>query len=94
MPNRVELSAAAEEDLLEIFSWGLVQYGDRQAQAYAVVISERLATIAAFPKSFPEDVNLQPPQRVALAGQHIILYEYESARILVTRIRHHAEDWR
>lgn len=94
MPSPVKLSAAAEADFFDLISYGLAQHGEVQTLGYKKCITDTLATIELFPESFREEADLTPPQRVAPVGQHIILYEYDGAKIFVTRIRHHAEDWR
>ncbi|MGC6534375.1 MAG: type II toxin-antitoxin system RelE/ParE family toxin [Parvibaculales bacterium] len=94
MAVKLELTKAAEADLVKIYLFGLERYGLQQADAYAANLRQRLANICAFPLSYPEDPDLKPILRVSVLLGHIILYRYEETHITVLRIRHHSEDWR
>jgi toxin ParE1/3/4 len=90
----MKLSAAAETDLQAIFEYGLAMHDVEQANAYGARIRAILQSIERFPQSYVKAAELIPPQHIAPVEQHIILYELKEETVFVTRIRHHAEDWR
>jgi toxin ParE1/3/4 len=99
-PKRVDrpaltyrLTEAAAEDLVHIYIEGVVQFGNRQADAYHDRLEQTFQLIAENPGIARERSEIAPPVRVHPCGSHMIIYEIEELDVLILRVRHHREDW-
>ena len=100
----VQLTAAADEDFLEILRWTLVQFGERQAHAYSETLSTTLSDLAAGPSvpgvkprdEIAKGIHSIHVARKGRKGRHFVLFRIAGAkgseRIEVLRILHDAMD--
>lgn len=89
----LRFTQAAEDDLLEIFVTGLLEFGEAQAFKYRDKLKRSLDFIEDNPLGVRERPELSPSVRVHPAGAHLILYIVDGDGVLVIRIRHGREDW-
>ena len=89
-----QLSQSAEEDIIAILAEGIVRFGSKQADQYALVIENTLDFLGEHPNAARERDEIQPPVRIYPFGSHLVVYTIQSDdTILVLRIRHCREDW-
>ena len=91
----IEFSQAAENDLLDVFMYGIEEHGLAQAERYKSQLNKSLQIISANPKVTRLRYEISPPVRVYSAQKHMIVYTIIEDRqtILVLRLRHQRENW-
>lgn len=93
------LTRRAEGSLVEIFSWTLSRFGERQAMAYRDALIERINTIAAGRPPHPRPCGLlmrEYPSASKLVyssegGHHIVMCDSEE-ELIVLEFFHQASD--
>jgi toxin ParE1/3/4 len=88
-----KLSSAAARDIEEIYLYGYVQFGEAQADLYAVTLENRIAMICANPKLGRTDARVTPAIRRFECQRHVIFYDLLDEHILIVRILHGATDY-
>lgn len=83
---RIELTNAAEQDIIELYLYGLIEFGEQQADAYEAMIRHVLDLIAGNPAIANERPEYSPPVRVHYTGKHCIVYRIVDDYVLVLRI--------
>jgi toxin ParE1/3/4 len=84
--GQISLTLAAERDLIDIYLFGVVEFGAKQAERYSVQISAKMTLIADNP-SFGADYSfVQSGLRRAECGAHAIYYRRAGEGILALRI--------
>lgn len=81
-----QLSAAAEQDLSDVFLFGMASFGATQAEKYRREIERTLDLLATFPEMAHERPEFDPPVRVHHHGWHYIAYNVRSDHVLIVRI--------
>jgi len=91
----IEFSRAAENDLLEIFLYGIEEHGLAQAERYKGQIDNNFQTLSENPKIARLRQEITPPVRVYPAQKHMIVYTImeDGQTVFVLRVRHHRENW-
>ncbi len=88
----LDLSRAAERDLIDIYLYGVTEYGAAQAELYAAALMQKMATLAGNP-SFGADYSfVQNGLRRGECTKHAIYYRETQQGILVLRILHSRMD--
>ncbi|MFZ5835229.1 MAG: type II toxin-antitoxin system RelE/ParE family toxin [Pseudomonadota bacterium] len=87
------LSAAAEIDIEEIYLYGLIQFGEAQADHYAAMLEDKIAILCANPKLGRIDARVNPAIRRFECERHVIFYDVLEDHILIVRILHSAADY-
>lgn len=85
---KIDLTQAAERDLIEIYLYGIAQFGAAQAEEYTANLAQKMGLMAANP-SFGADYGFV--QRGLRRGEyisHAIYYRPNENGILVLRILH------
>lgn len=88
----VEISEAADADLVEILSYGTVVFGEAQAEAYVTSFDETFELIARHPLAGAVHDEVRPPIRSLPHGSHRVFYDVFEAQVVVQRIPHKAVD--
>lgn len=83
---RVELTAAAQQDVIDSYLYGLAEFGWQQAESYEADLRHVLSLIGDNPALAHERPEFEPPIRVHHTGKHYIMYCIEDDRVLVLRI--------
>jgi toxin ParE1/3/4 len=85
---RIELTVAAERDLIDIFLYGVEHFGLAQAERYAAALNDRIESAAENP-SFGADYSfVRENVRRLEAVSHAIYYRVTTTGILVLRVLH------
>lgn len=80
------LSKRADEDFDSIYSFGLLNFGLMQADAYADGLVERFGQIAAQPALYPAIEHVKVGYRFSVYQSHSIYYRVEGSGVLIVRI--------
>jgi toxin ParE1/3/4 len=86
------LSNKAEDDLAEIYRYGFLNFGERQANSYAEQLKEKCQNLTDNPLLYRERKEFNPPVRIGYHGKHLIIYTIEDGYILIVRILHGSMD--
>jgi toxin ParE1/3/4 len=90
----LQFTRAAEDDLLEIFVTGILEFGEAQAKKYQEELKRSLDFIEDNPLGARERPELKSGVvRVHPSGVHVIIYRVQGEDVLVIRVRHAREDW-
>ncbi|NOU20603.1 MAG: type II toxin-antitoxin system RelE/ParE family toxin [Methyloglobulus sp.] len=87
MPRTI-FSKKAEADLAEIYRYGFVNFGERQADQYADSLREKCQFLSENPLLYRERDEFSPPVRIGYHGKHLIIFTTEHDYILIVRILH------
>jgi len=90
---RFELRSAARADLADIWLTTANRWGVDQAESYVRMISERIAAICDFPRSYPAHEGLHEGFRKAASGEHLVFYRIDGELIDVVRVLHNRMDF-
>jgi len=87
------LSAAAEEDLIDIYTRGAVEFGLDGAARYYRRLIEAFQFLDENPLAAPVRPELRHGARVHPVGVHIVIYQITADDVFILRVRHGREDW-
>lgn len=89
-----QLSKLAEEDIINIFISGAMQFGETQARRYHKQLAATFDFLAANPLAAPVRAEINPPVHMHPVGSHLIIYQVTADNdIYIIRVRHRLEDW-
>ena len=91
--TRYKLTARAADDIVEIYLWGLAEFGEAHAEQYHAGLHALFHVLASYPQLARRRSELNPPLRLHPYKAHIVLYQEERDEILIVRVRHSHEDW-
>lgn len=97
-PLSVVFTPAARADLLGIWHWNALEYGEKRADSYVEFLLEAVQKLAASPQIGPE-VSDYPGLRRYLVKRrsrghgHLVFYRVAGSRLEVIHIYHTAQDW-
>jgi toxin ParE1/3/4 len=89
---KIYKSAAAENDLVDIWVYTLQQWGIEQADKCIDDLAVTFRLLAANPLIGTERHQFVPPVRFHHHGRHVIVYTVESDRIFIIRVLHDRAD--
>ncbi len=84
---------AAERDIEEIYRYGLIQFGEMQADRYAQGMGECFDLICGNPGIGRLDTRITPAVRRFEFKSHVIFYDIEQDAIRIVRVLHGAADF-
>ncbi len=87
------LSTAASKDLEEIYIYGYIHFGEKQADDYAQTIENKITIICENPKIGRLDKRANPAIRRFECESHVIFYDVHEDFISIIRILHGATDY-
>lgn len=82
------LTQRADNDLLDIFVFGIEQFGTRQAKAYQAELEHSFALLAENPRMGREAKTVSDGVRRHESGSHVVLYEQADFGVLILAILH------
>ena len=85
-------SKEAENDLMEIYHYGFLNYGESKADLYISALKDQCQFLSCNPSICRERKELTPPVRIYHHKKHLIIYTLEAAYILIVRICHERMD--
>lgn len=92
-----KLSKAASQDLENIYLYGFIHFGEKQADAYAYAYAETLESRINIICSNLEigriDTRVNPAVRRFESEIHVIFYDIYDDHILIVRVLHGATDY-
>ncbi len=86
--GQISLTHAAEQDLIDIYLYGVAEFGAKQADRYADELAAKLALIADNPSFGANYAFVQTGLRRAEFSAHAIYDRQAGAGVLVLRILH------
>lgn len=89
----IEFSRAAEDDLFDIFLYGIETHGLQQAERYKRLLDRTFGLLSANPNLARERYEMSPPVRIHPVGTHVVVYITRGETVLVLRVRHARETW-
>jgi len=81
-----KLSREAENDVENIYYYGVVAFGFSQADQYYDGFIERFQRIADAPLMYPHASDIRENYRRNVYGAHSIYYRIETDRVFVVRV--------
>jgi toxin ParE1/3/4 len=89
---RLELSEAADADLVEILRYGVEVFGEESGEAYVHGFGRSFDLIRQHPFAGAIHAELRPPIRSLSYGSHRIFYDVREDDVVVRRILHKSMD--
>ena len=91
---RYKLNDVAAGDLVQIYQWGVLQYGIEKADAYFAALFEAFDSIATAPLSYPAVSHIRAGYRRCVCGVHSIYYRIvdETVEIMAVLGKQDAEN--
>lgn len=91
----LEFSRAAENDLLDIFLYGIQEHGLTQAELYKGYLETAFQTLSENPRITRLREESTPAVRVYPIQKHMIIHTIleDGQTVHVLRVRHHSENW-
>lgn len=81
-------SKKAENDLIEIYRYGFLNHGEKQANLYSEALKEKCQFLSDTPLLYRERNEFIPPVRIYHHKKHLIIYTMGTDHILIIRILH------
>ncbi len=88
-----KFSVKAEEDLVEIYSYGILQFGYTQANKYVLGLEETLRRLAQSPFMGKQSDLVLNGLRSFVYKSHMIFYQLEDKGILIVRILNQSREY-
>ena len=85
-------SKEAENDLIEIYRYGFINYGENKAELYIETLKEKCQFLADMPNLCPDRDEFNPPVKIHHHRKHLIIYVIEGDSILIVRVLHDRMD--
>ena len=82
------LTQRADSDLLDIFIFGIEQFGERQAKAYQAALEHSFALLAENPRMGREAKAVADGVHRHENGSHVVLYEQADFGVLILAVIH------
>ena len=89
---QIELTRDAERDLIDIYLYGIEQFGQAQAERYAIALNTRIDFIAENPSMGSDYSTVREGLRRYEHVSHAVYYRPTPDGILVLRVLHGAMD--
>lgn len=86
-----KLSPKAEDDLYRIWLFGLMQFGEAQADHYYTELLKQFTHIAQSPLQYPSADKIRQGYRRSVHGSHSIYYRIQTDAIEIMRIIGHQD---
>ncbi len=87
-----KVSKEAENDLVEIYRYGVINYGENKADQYIEALKEKCQFLADVPNLCPDRDEFNPSVKIHHHSKHLIIYVIENDAILIVRILHDRMD--
>ncbi len=89
---QIEVSAEAQDELLDILKYGYEMFGEDASEAYLRGFDNAFALIVSHPAIGALNDHVRPPIRSLPYGSHRIFYDVFENLIVVQRVLHKAMD--
>lgn len=91
--THVRLTPAARSDLEAIWLYTMQTWSADQADRYTDILEDTFDRLLFMPELGRERVEFDPPVRLHLSGEHIIIYRIEADHLVILRILGGKQDW-
>jgi len=88
MSHQYVFSKEAENDLIEIYRYGFINYGENKADQYIETLKEKCQFLTDMPNLCPNRDEFNPPVKIHHHRKHLIIYVIEDDDILIVRVLH------
>ncbi len=88
-----KLSAQASRDVEDIYLYGFINFGGKQADLYSVKMHRCIDILCDNPEIGRLDIRVNPAVRRFDFESHVIFYDIEDGSILIVRIMHRSMDF-
>ncbi|KAF3978214.1 MAG: type II toxin-antitoxin system RelE/ParE family toxin [Methylococcales symbiont of Iophon sp. n. MRB-2018] len=85
-------SKEAKNDLVEIYRYGFINYGENKADQYIEALKEKCQFLADIPNLCPDRDAFNPSVKIHHHRKHLIIYVIENDDILIVRVLHDRMD--
>ncbi len=85
-------SNEAENDLIEIYRYGFINYGESKADLYIEALKEKYQFLADMPNLCTDREEFNPSIKIHHHKKHLIIYVIETNGILIVRVLHERMD--
>lgn len=82
----VRYTKLAENDIIESYLYGLINFGQNQADQYEAELQKTIKLIANYPRIANERSGFRPPVRIHHHNKHYIVYRIEDQFISIIRV--------
>ena len=89
---KVQLSGAADRDLVDVYVFTAIKFGEAQAELYDQGLHDCFEFLSRNPQAGRERDEFTPPVRIHLHKSHLIIYLVQDGHILIVRVLHHGMD--
>lgn len=86
-------STQASQDVEDIYLYGFLNFGEKQADLYSLKIQNCIGILCANPEIGRLDTRVNPAVRRFDFESHVIFYDIEADSILIVRILHRSMDF-
>ncbi|VAW61651.1 hypothetical protein MNBD_GAMMA11-2296 [hydrothermal vent metagenome] len=90
--NQLVIAPAAQNDLKDIYQYGLRRWGQIQSDSYLAAIKEQFWSLTEQPFMGVECPELLPDSRSLPIQSHTLFYRVTSGRIEIIRVLHGRQD--
>ena len=87
-----ELSAAADQDIQDIYDYAAQEYGEDQAESYTLELEVFLDELVRSPEMGRRRDDIRSGLKSFPKGHHIVFYRILPERIRIVRILHSRRD--
>lgn len=89
----LRLTPAARADLEAIWLYTMQSWSADQADRYTDILEDTFDRLLFMPELGRERMEFDPPVRLHLSGEHIIIYRIEADHLVILRILGGKQDW-
>jgi len=82
----VRFSEQADADIIDCYLYGLLNFGQAQADRYEQDLRHVIGLLADNPRLAAERVEYEPPVRIHHHASHYVIYRIEDDYILIIRV--------
>ena len=91
--KKIKFAKQASFDIDDMYLYGLINFGETQADLYSDKIKKGLKTIQANPEIGRLVTTVNPAIRRFDFERHVIFYDIKDDEILIVRIIHRSKDF-
>ena len=93
MARRLELTRAAEGDLIDLHRYGTFAFGAARADTYLADMLGVLDDILLWPEAAQLRTEIRPPIRMRPWASHLIFSDVTPDAVVIVRVLHGHADW-
>lgn len=91
-PYKLLISPAAQQDLRDIYQFGLRTWGKNQSNSYLDALEEHFWSLTAQPHMGMERTELAAGMRSFPVQSHVVYYLFKANQVEIVRVLHGRQD--